>query len=175
MLAKCFVLGGMCGGTLLAQGQVGAKIPPAHGTLLTGAAVDLPAGLGGKTTVMVIGFSKGSREEVGAWGKRLASDYRGVPGVQWFEMAELESVPKLLRGWVTKQVKESVSAQGQATFLLVTDHEREWKQAAGFGAADDAYVLVVDAAGTVRYRTQGAVNDAVYDAIRKQIDGLKTP
>ena len=69
-------------------------------------------------------------------------------------------MPRLLRGWVLKKIKESVSEKGQAHFLPIVDHESEWRQVAGYSKADDAYVLVVDGNGVVRWRGEGALSDA---------------
>ena len=72
-------------------------------------------------------------------------------------------------GWVTKKIRETVSARGQAHFLPVLDHEADWKRVAGFNAADDAYVLVVDGNGTVRWRTQGRLSDRTYAEMKRQV------
>ncbi len=149
------------------------RVPAVRGTLLNGTAVELPGALRGKVGVLVIGFSQGSREQVSGWGKRLSAEYAGVAGVGWFEVAELESVPRLLRGWVTKKVKESVSAKGQETFVVVTEQEKAWKEAVGFGGADDAYVLVLDGAGVVRARVEGALSDAGLAEVKQVVEGLR--
>ncbi len=153
--------------------EVGASggpvlIPPLHGTTFVGEAVALPDALRGKVGVLIVGFSQGSRAEVAEWGHRLADDAERPAGLEFYEMPVLESVPRLLRGWVTKKIKESVSARGQAHFLPVEDHEAEWKRVAGFRAADDAYVLVVDGNGVVRWRTQGGLTDQAYAEMKRQ-------
>ena len=75
-----------------------AAIPALHGTALSGEKVDLPEVLKGKTAVLVVGFSQASRDEVTAWGRRLAGDYRESNAVMYYEMPVLAGVPKLLRG-----------------------------------------------------------------------------
>ena len=88
------------------------KIPALHGTVLSGEKVDLPEALRGKAGVLVLGFSKASRNEVAGWGRRLALDYRDSDTVIYFEMPMLAGVPRMLRGWVTGKIKEDVPAEG---------------------------------------------------------------
>ena len=169
-MKRLLVVGLLLGG--LAEAQVGARIPAVSGTVLSGERVVLPEGLRGKVGVLVVGFSQSSRGEVTAWGKRLAGDYRDSGGVIYYEMPVLASVPRLVRGLVLGKIKGSVPVRAQGRFLPVLDHEAEWKTVAGYGAADDAYVLVVDGGGVVRYRTEGAATDAAYGEVKRRVEGL---
>ena len=169
-MSKVLALGLLLGG--VAESQVGARIPTVSGAVLSGERVVLPEALRGKVGVLVVGFSQNSRAEVTAWGKRLAVDYRDSGGVIYYEMPVLASVPRLVRGWVLGKIKGSVPARAQGRFLPVLDHEGEWKTVAGYGVADDAYVLVVDGNGVVRYRTEGAATDAAYGEVKRRVEGL---
>ncbi len=151
----------------------GMRIPPVDGHTLSGNAVELPAGLQGKVGVLIVGFSQGSRGEAQAWGQRLAADYGNSQTVVYYEMPVLESVPRLLRGYVLKKIGESVSERGKAHFLPVLDHEKEWKALAGYHAADDAYLLVVDATGTVRWKTEGALTESSYAQLKQQLESAR--
>ena len=170
---KTGLAAGLLVGMLAAGSTEPARIPKLHGKVLTGEAVDLPEALKGKAGVLVLGFSQASRGDVAAWGKRLAADYRDSNQVIYFEMPMLAGVPRVVRGWVTGKIKESVPARAQARFLPVNDHEREWRAAAGYTKADDAYVLVVDGGGVVRFRTEGAASDGVYAEVKKRVDGMR--
>ena len=146
-----------------------AAVPPIHGTLLTGPAVDLPADLHGRPVIFVMGFSQDSREQVAAWGRRLAHDYATSPNLAYYELAQLQSVPRLLRGLVLRKVAASVPERARPHFVVVTDHESEWKQAVAFKAPDDAYILLVDPSGTIRARAQGPATDQAWAALQTQI------
>ncbi len=148
-------------------------IPPVHGTVLTGQTVDLPAALKGKTGILVLGFSQASRDQVTEWGKRLAGDYRGSETVIYFEMPVLESVPRILRGFVTKKMGESVPDRAKNTFLPVLDHEADWKVATGFKKSDVAYVVVVDGAGVVHGRVSGPASDATFGEVKRLVGELQ--
>ena len=160
-------------GSSSAWAQASSQIPPVHGAVLTGDTVNLPDALKGKSGVLVLGFSQAAREQVTAWGKRLAGDYRGSSTVVYFEMPVVESVPKLLRGWVMKKMAESVPDRAKGTFLPIADHEREWKALAGYKGSDDAYVLIVDSEGVVRETVTGTASDDKYAQLRRRVDQMQ--
>jgi hypothetical protein len=150
-----------------------AQIPALHGTVLSGAKVDLPEALKGKAGVLVLGFSEASRNQVAVWGRRLAGDYRESQSVVYYEMPMLESAPRFLRGYILRKIGESVPEPAKARFLPVVDHEAEWKKLAGYAKADDAYVLVVDGEGNVRWKTSGAVDEERYAAVKRELERIR--
>ncbi len=162
----------LCSAWVIGHAQ-STRIPAVHATVLTGQTVDLPGALQGKSAVLVLGFSQASREQVTEWGKRLAGEYRNSETVLYYEMPVLESVPRMLRGWVTRKMGESVPDRAKDRFLAISDHEKEWKAATGFSKSDDAYVLVVDSSGNVRARLQGPPNDANFGEVKRQLQGAR--
>lgn len=156
-----------------AQAQTPAQMPPIHGTALNGEKVDLPEGLKGKVAVMVLGFSHDSRDNVAAWGKRLAGVYKGSASVLYFEMPMLESVPGIIRGFVTKKIGESVPDTEKGHFVPVLEHEKDWKKLTGYKSGDDAYMVVVDSTGAVRWKLQGAASDANEAELKRQVEAAR--
>jgi hypothetical protein len=150
-----------------------ARIPEVHGTSLSNEAVNLPEGLKGKVGVLVVGFSRDSREADSAWGKRLASDYANSSTVAYYEMPVLAGAPRMIRGLIVKSIKSSLPANEQARFVVILENEAGWKTVTHYGRPDDPYVLVVDGQGDVVWQTQGQVTDAAYAALKQQVDALK--
>jgi hypothetical protein len=163
-----------CGASAL-YGQTVAvdRIPPVHGSVLSGEKVDLPDALKGKVGVLVLGFSRASGDVVAEWGKRLSKDYNSSGAVCYYEVSVLEGVPGILRGYVVKKISEAVPDFAKSHFLPVLDHEKEWKGAAGFKSSDEVYVLVVDGTGVVRARVQGAPTDANFAEVKRQVDAVR--
>jgi hypothetical protein len=91
----------------------------------------------------------------------------------FYQMPVLESVPKLVRGMVLKSMKSGVPEAEQAHFMPVFSGESEWKKVARFANADDAYVLVVDGEGNVRWQTSGKVTDAGFAALKEQVEAVR--
>ena len=166
---------------LAGASPVGQTIPPLHASTLTSQWVSFPADCAGKSTVLIMGFTEDSRTQVAAWGRRLALDYNQSPTVSYYEMADLAAVPRLLRGLVLGKIRESVPDRAKPHFLPFTDHEADWKSAADYrGSAkeadkNDAFLVVADASGTIRYRTHGALDEAVYAALKQQLQVSTSP
>lgn len=153
-----------------AQAQApAAVIPPIHGSLLTGPPINLPDDLHGKPVIFVMGFSQGSRDQVAGWGRRLTHDYATSPDVAYYELAQLQAAPRILRGMITRKVTADIPERARPHFIVITDHEAEWKQAVAFKSPDDAYLLLVDPAGTIRARVQGPVTEQAWASLQAKI------
>ena len=155
-------------------GQAGfATIPAVHTTTLNGDAVDLPSALQGKSAVLVVGFSQGSRGEVTAWGKRLAADFHDSPTVRFYEVSMLGSVPKFLRGYVLRKIAADVPDRAKPHFFSIDDHEAEWRALAAYRKPDDAYILMLDGRGQVCWRAEGAETEALYQQMKEHLEAIR--
>jgi ATP10 protein len=166
LVAGCLVLA--------AAGEVAARIPSFQGTTFAGQTVSLPQQLKGGVGVLVLGFSKSSGGVCKDWGQRLAENYGGSHDVMYFQMPVLESVPKLIRGMVMRSIKSGVPEAEQPHFLPVFSNEAEWRTIARYTNPDDAYILVVDGQGIVRWQTSGKVTDAGFAALKQQVETART-
>jgi hypothetical protein len=149
------------------------RIPTVRGTSLTNVPVTLPESLKGHVGVLVIGFSRGSRDGVSGWGRRLEADYQSSPAVVYYELPVLASAPGMIRGLIVRSMKSSIPEGAQSRFVPVLDHEAEWRAVAHYEKPDDPYVLVVDGQGEVVWRTEGQATDAAYAALKQQVEVLK--
>jgi hypothetical protein len=147
-------------------------IPKAQGTTLTGTAVALPDALNGKVGVLVVGFSHASQGQVAAWGRRLAADYGQSHDVTFFELPMLAGAPKMMRGMIVKKMSSSVPAAERPHFLPLMEGEPVWRAVARYDNPDDAYVLLVDGTGTVRWQSEGSATDDGYSALKKNLESL---
>ena len=138
----------------LAVGLLSAQpLPKIEGETLSGQKLTLPAG---KPAVLIIGFTHGSQNQLKAWTQRVHDRF------DTWSIVVLEDVPRLMRGMVSHSVKSGTPQAEHDRYLLVYHGEKELKQAAGFDRPEDAYVLVTDSAGAIRWRFHGPVtNDAV--------------
>lgn len=144
-------------------------IPPVRTESLAGNKVILPDDFHGRTAVLVLGFSKGSQDQVAAWGKRLAADYRDSTTIVFYEMAMLASVPRPIRGFVTRSMKKSVPERAQPHFLPLTADEDAWHTLTRYKGGDSASVLVVDPTGAVRWQTQGPATEATFQELKRHL------
>jgi hypothetical protein len=161
-------------GSAIVTQASGERIPDVHGTSFASQAVNLPAALQGKAAgVLVIGFSRGSREAVTGWAQKIAGDYRTSDAVAYYELPVVASVPGLLRGMVLRSIKSSTPERAQPRIVPVVNDEAGWKAITHYGEADDAYLLVLDNQGNVVWQTQGQPTDTAYAALKQQVESLK--
>jgi hypothetical protein len=151
-----------------------ARIPTTHGTTFADTHITLPDDLRGKAGVLVLGFSKKSGDVCKGWGQRLEESYQNSREVMFYQMPVLESVPKLIRSMVLKSMKSSVPEAEQPHFMPTFSDEIAWQKVAQYANADDAYVLVVDGEGKVRWQTSGKVTDAGFAVLKEQVEALRT-
>jgi hypothetical protein len=161
------------GGLASAVRSEAARIPDVHGTSLTNEAVNLPDALKGKVGVLIIGFSRGSRDGVASWGRRISTDYQDSDTVVYYEMPVLASVPGMVRGIILRSMKSSVPKQVQPRFVPIMNDEAAWQTLAHYGKPDDPYVLVVDGQGEILWQTQGQPTDSGYVELKQQVEALK--
>ena len=128
--------------------------------------------LQGKAGVLILGFSRESRDQAAAWGKRLASDFGDSSQVVYYELPMLEDVPRLLRGVVLRAIVKDVSERGKPHFVPLTGNETQWKAITHFTEEKDAYVLVVDGSGAVRWQVEGEPTDEHYRTMQRAIAAL---
>jgi hypothetical protein len=137
-------------------------IPPVEGETLSGNKVSLPAATGGHSALLIIGFTHGSQNQAKAWSLRVRDRFPA------WSVAVLEDIPRLVRGMVARSIKSGTPRELHDRFVLVYRGEKQLKQAAGFDRPDDAYLLVIDPAGAIRWSFHGPVTDAAMEQVGRQ-------
>jgi hypothetical protein len=124
--------------------------------------------------VVIVGFSRASSSQVAMWGKQLI--YRSWNGKQAtvYEGAMLASVPRAFRSLVTRAIRKDVPDHAQSHFVVLTSDEQEWKKLAGVADDNDAYVLLIDTTGKLRWKTHGSIDETKATELEHQIE-LSTP
>jgi hypothetical protein len=150
------------------------RIPEIHGTSFADQTVNLPAALQGKAAgILVLGFSRGSRDAVTGWATKIAGDYRTSDVVAYYELPVVASVPGFVRGIVLRSIKSSAPERAHKRIVPITTDEAKWRTVVHYSQPDDPYVLVVDSQGDVVWQTQGQPTDAAYGALKQQVEALK--
>ena len=147
------------------------QLPKTASESLAGRQMMLPDALKGRSAVVIVGFSKSSQTSVKEWDTRARKQLGAAFDV--YQVAVLEDAPRFVRGMITHAMKGSTPADRQDHFLIVVKGEVELKQAAAFSASDDAYVLLLDGTGDVRWRTHGAVSDAALRELQEHVEKFK--
>jgi len=134
--------------------------PRIEAETLAGKELTFPDTGAGNSAVVVMGFTHASQSQTMAWGRRLWSEYPAGAPVSVWSIAVLQDVPRLVRGMVSHGIRGGVPKEHYDRYLLTYRAEAELKQAAGFEQPGDACILLLDAAGNVRWRYHEPPTDA---------------
>ena len=148
----------------LAATLVADPLPRIETETLAGKPVELPEAAKGKPALLVIGFSHGSRTQAKAWADRAEKDLAGKLTV--YSVVVLEEAPKLVRGMAVRGIRKSTPPQRRDRTLLVYHYEKELKIITDFGRPDDAYLLLLDANGDMKWKSHGPPSDGAIQAIQ---------
>lgn len=130
----------------------------------------MPGAVQGHPAVLVVGFTHASGAACTAWMKRLKAEFAATPSLQPYAVIFLEDAPRLVRPMARSGIKSSAPKEDYERWLIVTEHEKEMKAAVQFQAADDPYLVVVGADGTVRWTGHGGLSE---DPVRQIRDAVK--
>ena len=138
-----------------------SSIPPEAATSLAGEKVELPRDLHGPLSFLIVGFSQKSADQAKEWGKAIA----GLGACQgqrltWFQLPVLAGAPCFMRPLIMRSMKSGLTRDLQRHFVPITDHEEDWKLAAGYQASDpqkdDAYLLATEEKGQIVAKWHGS-------------------
>jgi ATP10 protein len=148
-------------------------LPQIEGENLVGKKIVLPDAAAGHRAILVIGFSHASQGQTKAWADRLDREFSNPAMVTVYPVAVLEAVPRLVRGMASHAIKSGTPKEQFGRFLLVYHKEAELKTAAVFSAPDDAYILLLDASGGIRWHFHGPVTDSAVAELQKEVQAAE--
>lgn len=153
-------------GTLTVSAR-GETLPRMEGETLSGKPIVLPDAAHGKFALLAVGFSKNGGDKVNAWGKRFKQDFGKDSNYVVYPVAELEAAPRLIRGMIKGGMRRGTSLEEQDRFVLLFQGEADWKKFVSFATADEAYLLLLDANGAVKWRGHGVLSEERYAPLRE--------
>ncbi len=148
------------------------QIPRVDEQNLSGHRVQLPQDVSGRIAVLILGFSRASKEPTSAWGKKLQTDLGHTPGFEIYSMPVIEEVPGVIRGMVISGMRRGTPENLRDHFVPVLHNEAEWKKLVGYREPDDAYLVLLNRDGAIAYQTHGPVTEKSYGDLREHIEEL---
>jgi hypothetical protein len=152
---------------LLAADEV--LMPRTRAESLSGHEVTLPSATTGHRAVIVIGFSHGSQKAMEHWDKEIGAQVSAKSSVPLYNVAVIQDAPKFMRGMITHGIKAMIPSAGHDHFLTVVQGQEELKKAVDFSNSDEAYIVVLDAAGRIVFHTHGEPSERAKKAIVDQL------
>jgi hypothetical protein len=155
--------------------SIGQRMPSLTGDLLSGKPGVLPDLAAGQTTLILLGFSYDSRFQVEAWAEKFRARYGGSQDVNLFEVPMMGSAARLGRWFIDSGMRKNTPAELHGRVMTVYGGNGDWKARVGYSAPDDAYLLLIDRQGIVRWLTHGPVSDGRLQALSAVVDSLSQP
>jgi hypothetical protein len=145
--------------------------PALNGETLSGKKVSLP-GESRVPILIVIGFSRASQQQTLEWGKCMRQLKAQQVDFNYRPVAELESVPRPIRGFVSKNIRSAVPSELHDNFVLLFEGEKTLKQLTHFDRSEEAYVILLDAKAGISWQDHGPCNDARVSALHEKMTSI---
>jgi hypothetical protein len=152
--------------------SVGDRLPPLKGDLLSGQPAVLPDVALGRTALVTLGFTYQSRFQVEAWAEKFRSRYAGRPDVTLFEVPMMGSAARLGRWFIDSGMRKNTPPGLHDRVMTVYGGNDDWKARVGYSTQDDAYLVLVDRQGVVRWLARGPVSDGRLQELFALVDSL---
>jgi len=151
-------------------------MPRLEGKALSGQELVLPDAGHGHVALILFGFSKESGKYCKTWGTRFVQDYTKDPKVEAFTVAEMQGIPGFIKGMVVGSIRRDTPESYRGHFVPLFDGRQQWQNVVGFqsNAGDDAYLLLLDGTGVIRWRAHGRFNEALYTQLKQQVAKLES-
>ena len=137
------------------------------GETLSGRQMVLPDNAHGRIALLVIGFTKKSSQATREWGQRFRKDFGSDQRYVVYQVAVLEDVPRFIRGMVTSSIRRETPPGEQEHFVTLFNGEANLKRFVAYSAPDDAYLLLFDAKGEIRWRGHGLFLEEDYAGLQE--------
>jgi ATP10 protein len=140
-----------------------------EGENLAGKKVALPDAAAGRVAILIAGFSHASQRQTRPWDETLEREFTEPAKAVVYPIAVLEGIPRFVRGMAVHGIKSGTPKPEWGRFLLVYQGAETLKREAGFAGPDDAYILVIDPTGAIRWRFHGPETEAALAQVRQQV------
>ncbi len=134
-------------GAALAAGDA---LPHLDGEYLTGEGARIPEDALGKVTLLVMGFSYGSRKVVEEWKTAFDQGAAGAPKVGSMELMMIGPSNRLNRLYVLEGMKHGTTKSDLRSVVVVFGPVEEWRSRVNYQALSEAYAVLIDRRGVVR-------------------------
>ncbi len=159
-------------GPAVARLTLGERMPVLKGDLLSGKQAVLPDLAVGQTTLVILGFSYDSRFQVEAWAEKFRTRFASRPDVTLFEVPMMGSAARLGRWFIDSGMRKATPPELHGRVMTVYGGNSDWKARVGFSAPDDAYLVLIDRLGIVRWLGRGPVSEARFQEVAEVVDSL---
>jgi hypothetical protein len=154
--------------------RVGDPLPVLKGQFLSGRDAELPRASSGKVMLVAMGFTYKSRFPVEAWGSWYRATIGPRTDVTFFEVPMIGGLATLGRWFIDRGMRSGTPVELHDSVITVYEGTGDWKKRLAYSAAqqDDAYLIVVDREGVVRWLHHGSFDQGPADDLRGLLTSL---
>ncbi len=152
--------------------QTGAMLPHLEGEYLTKRKAVLPDEARGKIALLAFGFSHASQGSVESWTKPFSKKYRGNPRITFFEIPMIGSMGKMAAPFIQGGMRKGTPKELWGNVITVFGGTDPWKEGLHVKADTDAYLVLLDTQGFIRYLTSGSYSESGFAELTRRVDEL---
>jgi len=154
--------------------RVGDRFPVLRGQFLSHRDAELPRVSSGKVALVAMGFTYDSRFPVEAWGSWYRATVGSRADVTFFEVPMIGGLSTLGRWFIDGGMRRGTPAELHEHVITVYGGTSDWKRRLSYARAheDDAYLILLDRDGIVRWLHHGAFDPIRADAVHALIASL---
>ena len=156
---------------------MGDPLPELKGQTLTGRTAVLPQASAGKVTLVAMGFTYKSRFPVEAWADWYRTTSDPKTNITFFEVPMIGGLATLGRWFIDRGMRNGTPAELHDQVITVYQRTGDWKKRLSYSAdhKDDAYLIVVDQAGVVRWLHHGGFDTSRSDELTAVLASFVQP
>jgi hypothetical protein len=154
--------------------RVGDPLPELKGRSLTGRDAVLPQAASGRVTLIAIGFTYQSRFPVEAWADWYRKTVGSRSDLTLFEVPMIGGLATLGRWFIDRGMRSGTPVELHDRVITVYGGTGDWKRRLSYSPKhkDDAYLIVVDRLGVVRWLHHGGFDQSQADNLHVLLTAL---
>jgi hypothetical protein len=154
--------------------MTGMSFPLLSGEYLTGRKAVLPEAASGKIALLALGFTYDSRFAVEAWTGRFRKDFGSSRKITSFEIPMMGGMARMGRWFIDSGMRKGTPKELHENVITVYGGTDPWKKRLGFKEGDDAYLILIDSKGIVRWTHSGQFDEARFAELAELVRKLAT-
>lgn len=143
----------------------GDPFPELKGELLSGQTATLPNAVKGKIALLVLGFSRESRQETEPWTKRYRAEFAKDDRVACYAVPMIGPGGRFAKLFIMAGMKRDLPKSLHNQFMVVFSDTDPWKARVSLKGQNDAYLILLDGAGTVRWMYNGSLDEGHFQEL----------
>jgi len=154
--------------------RVGDRLPVLKGQFLSKRDAELPHASSGKVALVAMGFTYKSRFPVEAWGGWYRATIGSRTDVTFYEVPMIGGLSTLGRWFIDRGMRSGTPPDLHEHVLTVYGGTGDWKKRLAYSAErqDDAYLILIDRDGIVRWLHHGGFDESAASDLRSRLMSL---